>query len=185
MAIRAEQIRDLIDPVVTANGFDLEDVSVRSTNGTDNVTVVVDRDGGSELDVLAALSTAVSDVLDQAPDIDETAYTLEVTSPGIDRPLTAERHWRRARGRKVTVDVREDDTTRTVTGRIGALDDGRIQLVNNDRGRMRSEEIVLASVINAVVQVDFSKPSAAELKLCGLDDDEIDRRRSDAAQSDT
>ncbi|MGV9712421.1 ribosome maturation factor RimP [Gordonia sp. NPDC003424] len=185
MAIRAEQVRDVIDPVVAANGFDLEDVSVRSVADRDEVTVVVDRDGGSELDVLADLSTAVSDVLDQAPATADAAYTLEVTSPGIDRPLTAERHWRRARGRKVTVELREGDTTRTVTGRIGTLDDGRVALVNNDRGRMRTDEIALASVVKAVVQVDFSKPSAAELRLCGLDDDEIDRRRSDAAQSDT
>lgn len=185
MAIRVEQVRDLVEAVVTANGFDLEDVTLRSVAGRDELTLIVDRDGGSTLDVLADLSTAISDVLDVAPDTADADYTLEVTSPGVDRPLTAERHWRRAWGRKVTVDLRADGTTRTVTGRVGRLDDGRVQLVNNDRGRMRTEDVELASVSKAVVQVDFSKPSVAELELCGLDSEEIERRRSDAAQSNT
>lgn len=187
VAISAEQVNELVEPVVTARGFDLEDVVVRSAAGRDEVRIVVDRDGGSGLDVLADLSNAVSDVLDAAPGTADQAYDLEVTSPGIDRPLTAPRHWRRALGRKVAVEVRpaaaepaaSGTKNEKITGRVGPVDDGRVRVVSNDRGRIRSRDIALDDVVKAVVQVDFGTPSTAELEACGLDPDAIRARQSD------
>ncbi|GAB88808.1 ribosome maturation factor RimP [Gordonia rhizosphera] len=180
-AITAEQVSDLVQSVVVDRGFDLEDVVVSSSSGRTDVTVVVDRDGGSDLDVLADLSREISDVLDEEPSIADAAYVLEVTSPGVDRPLTLDRHWRRARGRKVTVDLAavDDSPARRLTGRIGPVEDGRVRLIVNERGRLRSTDVDLAAVTRAIVEVDFSRPSAAELQMCGLGADEIARRRTD------
>ncbi|MFW0784726.1 ribosome maturation factor RimP [Gordonia sp. CPCC 206044] len=180
MSISAEQITDLVEPIVGARGFDLEDVAVATAAGRTDVTVVVDRDGGSDLDVLADLSREISERLDDEPDLADAAYVLEVTSPGVDRPLTLPRHWRRAVGRKVAAEVADaNGDTRRIVGRVGPIDDDRVRLVLNERGRIRTEEIALDAITTAVVQVDFSRPSTAELELCGLSEDEISRRRSD------
>lgn len=182
MPITAEQVSDFVESVVTGQGFDLEDIVVTSASDRTEITVIVDRDGGGDLDVLADLSREISAVLDDTPSTADEEYTLEVTSPGVDRPLTAPRHWRRARGRKVAVTVSPTDggSPRQVTGRIGPVDDGHVRIVANDKGRFRTQDLDLSTVLDAVVQVDFSRPGAAELELCGLDPEEIARRRSDS-----
>lgn len=180
MSTDAQRLHALVATFVGERGFDLEDVTVTQGADGDEVVVVVDRDEGGSLDALADLSRELSDALDGDPaysDID----TLEVTSPGVDRPLTTERHWRRAAGRKVIIDVAGDDGPTRVVGRIGPLHDGQVDIVSNDRGRFRVRAIGLDSVTRAVVDVDFSRPGAAELRLCGLDDDEIARRREAVA----
>src|SRR3954454_13105365 len=113
-AVRAE-LFDLLTPAVQAAGLDLEDVVVNRAGSRSVVRVVVDADNGLDLDAVADVSRAVSAVLDDADDVLRGAYVLEVTSPGVDRPLTAPRHWRRNRGRKVHV-VRTDG--RDVLGRL-------------------------------------------------------------------
>ncbi len=72
----------------------------------------------------------------------------------------------------------EDGSRRTVTGRIGRLTEADVEIVANHKGRIAVEAVALADVVKAVVQVDFSQPSVRELELCGLDPDEIARRRS-------
>ena len=176
MSIDTRQLRTLVDTFVADRGFDVEDVAL--TNGADGdaVVVTVDRDGGGSLDELADLSRELSDALDADPayaDID----TLEVTSPGVDRPLTTERQWRRATGRKVLIDLAGDDGPTRVAGRVGPLHDGQVDIVSNDRGRFRVRTVELDAVTRAVVDVDFSRPGVAELRLCGLDDAQIAQRR--------
>ncbi|SKY18402.1 ribosome maturation protein RimP [Mycobacteroides abscessus subsp. abscessus] len=153
MSIDTRQLRTLVDTFVADRGFDVEDVAVTQGADGDAVVVIVDRDGGGSLDELADLSRELSDALDADPaysDID----TLEVTSPGVDRPLTTERQWRR-----------------------GPLHDGQVDIVSNDRGRFRVRAVELDAVTRAVVDVDFSRPGVAELRLCGLDDEQIAQRR--------
>ena len=175
--ITADRISTLVEPVVTGRGFDLEDVRIHRRNGRDEVTVVIDRDGGNDLDDLADVTRDISSALDVVDDLTDDEYTLEVTSPGVDRPLTLPRHWRRAQGRKVIVDVTDDAGAKQLTGRVGALDDGHVTIVAANKGRLRREVIALDAVTKAVVQVDFSRPGAAELEMCGLDADDIARRR--------
>ncbi|HVT65360.1 MAG TPA: ribosome maturation factor RimP [Mycobacteriales bacterium] len=116
-ATTAASLRPLVEPVVEATGYDLEDVVVSSAGRRSVVRVVVDRDGGIDLDEVADVSRAVSDALDGAGVFGDAAYTLEVTSPGVDRPLTEPRHWRRNIGRLVKTD--------SFTGRIkDVTDDG-------------------------------------------------------------
>src|SRR3954465_12168250 len=92
-----------IEPVVGAAGYDLEELVVTPAGRRSIVRVVVDRDEGVTLDDIAECSRAVSAVLDENDgDLGRTPYVLEVTSPGVDRPLTDPRHWRRNTGRAVT-----------------------------------------------------------------------------------
>src|SRR3954468_17179478 len=93
----------LLSPVVSDAGVDLEDVQVTPAGKRRLVRVVVDADGGWGLDRVASVSTAVSTALDDSDAMGGSPYVLEVTSPGVDRPLTAPRHWRRNRTRLVKV----------------------------------------------------------------------------------
>jgi ribosome maturation factor RimP len=99
----AEQVTALARPVIGAAGLDLEAVRVTSAGRRTVLRVVVDGDGGVSLDDIALVSRELSAVLDASPVMGEQPWTLEVSSPGVDRPLTEPRHWRRAMGRLVTV----------------------------------------------------------------------------------
>lgn len=158
-----ERVVELLSGLVDRQGYDLEDVTVTQAGKHSVVRVMVDGDAGLELDAVAELSRVISDVFDAASEFGEAPYTLEVTSPGVDRPLTEPRHWRRARGRKVSVEFADEQ----LTGRVGALGDGVVALVLPGKGGPVVREIALADVVKAVVQVEFSKPNPAELELAG------------------
>lgn len=141
----AVQLRSLVGPVVSAAGYDLEDVSVTSAGRRSVVRVVVDRDGGVDLDAVADVSRAVSEALDASDAFGESAYTLEVTSPGVDRPLTEPRHWRRNIGRLVE--------TQAFKGRILEVsDDGVAVEVDGARRAVSHDELGPGKVI-----VEFSR----------------------------
>jgi ribosome maturation factor RimP len=151
-----QRLLDLLTPVVTDAGFDLEDLTISAAGRRSVVRVVVDADAGVDLDGVAVVSRVVSDALDaDAPGGTAFAgpYVLEVTSPGVERPLRDERHWRRAVGRLVQVPVGGQTLTARVvaTGDDGVLlDDGAQHLVPWDQlgpGR---------------VQVEFNRPGPAD-----------------------
>jgi ribosome maturation factor RimP len=125
-----------IEPVVAAAGYDLEELVVTPAGRRSVVRVVVDRDRGVTLDDIAEVSRAVSDALDAEDDgMGRTPYVLEVTSPGVDRPLTEERHWRRNLGRLVAVAVGPAGATEQVTGRITAVEDDGVTLAVEAKGK--------------------------------------------------
>ncbi|WP_346959299.1 ribosome maturation factor RimP [uncultured Arthrobacter sp.] len=128
--LEAERLHALLEPAVLANRLYLEDVSIHIAGANRVVHVVVDlpqeETGGVSLDVIAEISKTLSDILDNDPSTDSRPYDLEVSSPGVGRPLTEERHWHRARGRLVTVNVIQGDN---ITGRIQSVDDGGVTLV--------------------------------------------------------
>jgi ribosome maturation factor RimP len=138
---------------VTATGFDLEDVTVSPAGKRRVVRVVVDRDGGVDLDDVADVARAVSNLLDEAessePDLLGGAYVLEVTSPGVDRPLTEPRHWRRAEGRLVKAALADE----TVTGRVTGATDTEVTIDVDGTPRT----LLQAEVTKAHVQVEFKK----------------------------
>ena len=92
----------VLEPVIRAAGMDLESVRVSPAGRRRLLRLVVDADGGLGLDAIAAVSREVSACLDASAAMGEVPYTLEVSSPGVDRPLTEPRHWRRAQGRLVS-----------------------------------------------------------------------------------
>jgi ribosome maturation factor RimP len=119
---RADRLTEVIAPVARQAGYDLEHVTVSRVGRRHLVRVIIDSDTGVDLDGIAAVSRKVSAALDAAEQAGGTLvsgeYVLEVSSPGVDRPLTQPRHWRRNRGRLVTVAVTGQGATRRVTGRI-------------------------------------------------------------------
>jgi ribosome maturation factor RimP len=138
------QLRELLSPVVSSAGYDLEDVEVSSAGRRSVVRVIIDRDGGVDLDAVADISRSVSDSLDAAGAFGESPYVLEVTSRGVDRPLTEPRHWRRNVGRLVEVGG--------IKGRIvEATDDGVAVEVSGDR-----QEFAYAELGAGKIVVEFS-----------------------------
>lgn len=148
-AVSRDQVTAALAPVVEAAGFDLEDVNVTAAGRRSVVRVVVDRDGGVDLDAVADISRVVSDALDADDVMGEVPYTLEVSSPGVDRPLTQPRHWRRAAGRLVTAGG--------ITGRVVSADDDAVTL--DVSGQQR--QVPYAELGPGKVQVEFSRPGGA------------------------
>lgn len=144
-------VADLLGPVLTGAGFDLEDVAVSRAGTRSVVRVVVDCDGGLDLDGVADATRLVSGVLDADDEVVPGSYVLEVTSPGVDRPLTAPRHWRRAVGRLVAVTRRD---AAPLTGRVASADEESAVLA------IAGREVAVAypEVARAVVQVEFTHP---------------------------
>jgi ribosome maturation factor RimP len=151
------QLRDVLEPLVAAAGFELDQLDVRAAGRRHTVRVVVDSDDGVDLDDIALLSRAVSAELDRDEHLLGGSYTLEVTSPGVDRPLTGPRHWRRAHLRQVA--VRLHDGT-AFTGRVGAAGEDAVTVLVD--GRLR--ELRYTDVAHAGVQVEFNPPPQAEVR---------------------
>ena len=145
------RIADVIAPVIAAAGMDLESVRVSAAGRRRLLRVVVDSDRGVSLDDAATISRKLSAVLDAAPVMGDFPYTLEVSSPGVDRPLTDPRHWRRAVGRLVQVTVADAGP---VTGRVLAADaDGVTLDVAGDHRRFG-----YAALGAGAIQVEFGHP---------------------------
>jgi ribosome maturation factor RimP len=129
-------VAGLVAPVVEAAGYDLEELVVTPAGRRSVVRVVVDRDQGVSLDDVAEVSRAISAVLDEKDgELGRAPYVLEVTSPGVDRPLSEPRHWRRNTGRLVAVAVGPAGATEQVTGRITAVDDAGVTLAVEAQGK--------------------------------------------------
>lgn len=124
------RLKALLEPAVLANRLYLEDVSINVAGSHRTVHVVVDlpqeETGGVSLDAIADVSRALSDILDNDPHDDGRPYDLEVSSPGVGRPLTEPRHWHRARGRMVKVNVIQGEN---ILGRIASVDDAGVTLI--------------------------------------------------------
>lgn len=155
---RGDHLVTLIEPVVAASGYDLEGVTVSPAGRRSLVRVVVDGDDGVPLDDVAQVSRAISAVLDEQDGImGRSPYVLEVTSPGVDRPLSEPRHWRRSVGRLVEVELAEG---KPVRGRVRSADEIGVDLdPESDRdSRAAQLRIEYAAVRKARVQVEFNHP---------------------------
>jgi ribosome maturation factor RimP len=166
---QAARLAEVIAPVAADAGFDLEDVRVSRVGRRHLVRVVIDRDGGVDLDAIAEVSRSVSTALDAAERAGDQVvageYVLEVSSPGVDRPLTESRHWRRNVGRLVTVPVHEEGVTRHLTGRVAAADERRVMLEVGDGAR----ELPLEQLGAGRVQVELDR----RLGEGGADDQDV------------
>ncbi len=158
-----EQVTALLHDQFSRAGYDIDDVVVDTRARPARIRVVADGDNPLDLDTIAELSRAASDLMDTL-DTGDVAYVLEVSSPGVDRPLTAKKHFRRARGRKVELTLQDG---RTVTGRLGATADGGAELVVRAGTGWSVQPVPLTDIRKAVVQVEFSPPSGKELELAG------------------
>ncbi len=158
-----DRIADVIRPVIAAAGMDLEAVRVSAAGRRRLLRVVVDSDRGVSLDDAAAISRQLSAELDTVAVMGDFPYTLEVSSPGVDRPLTDPRHWRRAVGRLVQVTVIDAGdsgvsgsagVSGSISGRVVAADSDGVTL-DVDGTRRRFGYPALGA---GAVQVEFGHP---------------------------
>ena len=157
MASAQDAVRDRIEQELAtplgALGLDVEAVELTPAGKRRVLRIAVDADDGVTLDDVASATKKVSEVLDASDVMGEQPYTLEVTSRGVDRPLTLPRHWRRNADRLVKVTTTDGDT---VTGRILRSDDEAATL--DVEGTPR--EVDYAEVAKALVQVEFNRKSS-------------------------
>ena len=174
LAAAKARVHAVIEPVVRSAGYDLEDLSLSRAGRRHVVRVLVDTDGGISLDDVAIVSRAISDALDGAEEsggeLLAGEYQLEVGSPGVDRPLTEPRHWRRNTGRLVAVDG--------LVGRVVSTDDTGVVLDVDGTPR----ELAYAELGPGRVQIEFKRLDEADFGDVDEDDDEDDDEDEDEGE---
>jgi ribosome maturation factor RimP len=153
--LAAEHLRDVIESLCAARGFDLEALDVVPAGRRRRVSVVIDADGGVDLDQCAEVSHALSSALDAEDLLGDAPYTLEVSSPGVARPLRLPRHWRRNIGRLVRVTLQDGGD---VLGRIQDTDETGAELEVGGSSR----RLPYDAIATARVQVEFRRLDGGE-----------------------
>ncbi|HUV49188.1 MAG TPA: ribosome maturation factor RimP [Actinomycetes bacterium] len=153
MSAVADRVERALTPIVTAEGFDLEAVDVQPAGRRRLVKVLVDRDGGVTLDHIASLTSVLSATLDDTDAMGEQPYVLEVSSPGVGRPLTLPRHWRRNTTRMVTITLTDGEV---VVGRIGSSDEMGVT-VDEVVDQSQARTLRFADIAEAHIEVEFSR----------------------------
>jgi ribosome maturation factor RimP len=154
-----QSITDLISPAVTEAGFFLEEVLIASHGSHRIVTCVVDGPTPLNLDQVTVASRVISELLDTAEIMGETPFTLEVTSPGVDRPLTQPRHWTKNLTRLIKVTLSDGAV---ITGRLTEFDEVNTKLVENIKGRIKEHTVAFADIKRAVVEIEFNRKDATD-----------------------
>lgn len=157
-----DRIEAELDDPLRALGLDIEAVEITPAGKRRVLRIAVDKDGGVTLDDVAEATREVNRVLDASDVMGEQPYTLEVTSRGVDRPLTLPRHWRRNAGRLVKVTLADGAS---LVGRIGDSTDEAVELEVDGARR----EVGYDEVKKALVQIEFNRRTHADDEA---DDDE-------------
>jgi ribosome maturation factor RimP len=153
MALK-DQISELVTPAVSDQGFYLEDVHVATPGSHRIVTCIVDGDVSLNLDQVTSVSRVISELLDEAVFMGETPFTLEVTSPGVDRPLTQPRHFAKNVDRLLKI-IKLDGSE--VTGRILSNTDLDVTLTVSVKKETTEQTVPLADIKRAVVEIEFNR----------------------------
>lgn len=153
MAI-TDQIAALVTPAVQAQGFFLEDVHLVSPGKHRIVTCIVDGESALNLDQVTSVSRSISELLDEAPFMGETPFTLEVTSPGVDRPLTKPRHFVKNHDRLLKVVKNDGDV---VTGRITASSELDVTLLVETKKESGEVVVAYSDIKRATVEIEFNR----------------------------
>lgn len=158
---QSDRLRGLIEPLVSAEQLDLEEIEVSRAGRRRVLRIIVDSEEGVELDTCADLSRAISEKLDETEAMGEDEYVLEVSSPGADRPLTEHRHYVRATGRLARFQLREGGE---LVARILAVDDEGLDLeVPGVKGRKpTSRRIAFDEIEKARVELEFNRKDMKE-----------------------
>ncbi|NGN64847.1 ribosome maturation factor RimP [Streptomyces sp. A7024] len=155
---QSERLRELLEPLVHERSLDLEEIEVTPAGKRRVLRVVVDSDDGVELDACAELSRAISEVLDAKEPLGDAPYVLEVTSPGAERPLTELRHYHRATGRLIKLQLHEGEE---LVARITAVDDDGLDLeIPGVKGRKpKARRVAFDEIAKARVELEFNRKS--------------------------
>jgi len=146
-------IEQALTPVVIGAGFFLEEVTLTSAGNRRLVTCVVDGEKSLNMDEVTSISREISKLLEEAPFMGETAFTLEVTSPGVERPLTLPRHWRKNATRLVRVTLTNGEV---ITGRITTSDENVVTLVIEAKV-LKEVSVAFVDVKKAIVEIEFNR----------------------------
>ncbi|EST39106.1 hypothetical protein N566_03840 [Streptomycetaceae bacterium MP113-05] len=181
---QSERLRGLMEPLAGERGLDLEEIAVTPAGKRRVLRVVVDSDEGVQLDACAELSREISAVLDESDVMGGAPYVLEITSPGADRPLTEQRHYRRAVGRLVKAQLHEGGE---VVARILAVDDAGLDLeVPGVKGRKpTARRMEFDEIARARVEIEFNRKAAEKAEQAVRDhaQDKADRMSASADES--
>ncbi|MGW4221858.1 ribosome maturation factor RimP [Streptomyces bauhiniae] len=160
---QSERLRELLEPLVTSQGLDLEEIAVDSVGRKRVLRVVVDSDTGADLDRIADVSRALSAKLDETDAMGDQAYDLEVGTPGAERLLTEPRHYRRAVDRLVKFQLADGEE---LVARILGVDDEGLDLeVPGVKGRKAKERrLAFPEIAKARVQVEFNRKDKKDMK---------------------
>jgi ribosome maturation factor RimP len=150
-SITGGRLEQLAERCVTSLGLDLEAVELSKAGSRRVLRIAVDADGGVPIGTIAEATRELSKALDSSNVMGAQAYTLEVTSRGVDRPLTLPRHWRRNIGRLVIAELADGSR---VKGRIAAADDDAVDVSVDDEPR----RLALADVATARIQAELTRP---------------------------
>ncbi|MEV8021641.1 ribosome maturation factor RimP [Streptomyces sp. NPDC086554] len=158
---QSERLRELLEPLVSSKELDLEEIEVASVGRKRVLRVVIDSDDGVDLDQIAEVSRELSEKLDESDAMGEGEYTLEVGSPGAERPLTEHRHYLRAVGRLVKFQLTEGGE---LIARILEVDDEGVDLeVPGVKGRKpTARRLTFDEIAKARVEVEFNRKDKKE-----------------------
>ncbi|MFF4134710.1 ribosome maturation factor RimP [Streptomyces mirabilis] len=158
---QSERLRVLLEPLVSSQGLDLEEVEVDSVGRKRVLRVVVDSDEGADLDAIADVSRALSAKLDETDAMGEGEYTLEVGTPGAERELKEHRHYVRAMDRLVKFQLGDGGE---LIARILDVDEEGVDVeVPGVKGRKpTARRLVFQDIAKARVQVEFSRKNKNE-----------------------
>ena len=143
---KKEDISAAVTPALSALGFYLEDVTITSAGRRSMLTIIVDGDTHLSLDQVTSATKAISEIVESLQSLGDTPFTLEVTSPGLDRPLTKPRHWRKNIDRLVKVVLLDGKEIK-----------GRIKAASENSATVDESEINFADVKRASLEVEFKQ----------------------------
>ncbi len=145
---KKEDISAAITPALEALGFYLEDVTIISAGRRSMLTIIVDGDTHLSLDQVTSATKAIGEIVESIQSLGETPFTLEVTSPGLDRPLTKVRHWQKNINRLVKVVLLD-----------GLEIKGRIKDVNEVSATIDEKNISYSDIKRATLEIEFKPVS--------------------------
>jgi ribosome maturation factor RimP len=141
-----EQVAAVITPAIQALGFYVEDISITSAGRRSMLTVIVDGDTHLSLDQVTVATKAISEIVENLPTLGNNPFTLEVTSPGLDRPLTKPRHWRKNKDRLIKIVLNDG---KEITGRIKDSTDDEI-IVDE-------QKVAFVDIKRATLEIEFKQ----------------------------
>lgn len=145
---KKEDISAAITPALEALGFYLEDVTITSAGRRSMLTIIVDGDTHLSLDQVTSATKAIGEIVESIQSLGETPFTLEVTSPGLDRPLTKVRHWQKNINRLVKVIMQDGSEVK-----------GRINEVNRASSVVGEKKVNYSDIKRATLEVEFKQVS--------------------------
>lgn len=143
-----EQVLAVITPAIESLGFYIEDITITSAGKRSMLTVIVDGDTHLSLDQVTVATKAISEIVENLPTLGNNPFTLEVTSPGLDRPLTKPRHWRKNLDRLIKIVLTDGKEVK-----------GRIKDSNETSVTVDNQTINFADIKRATLEVEFKKES--------------------------